>query len=78
MLPLLDWRDPDLAHPTDRRRQMLARLGRIERLREVDAPAWVVKWEQVQLAVIRHRLRGPRVEALRERYVYPRMIERLQ
>ena len=50
------------------------RLGRVERLRESEAPAWVIKWEQVHLALTRKGQRTKlRVASLYERHVYPRM-----
>ena len=62
------------------RRAARIRLARIERLREIEAPAWVIKWEQIHLAVSRRRGRRSRtlIAALYERHVFPRLQERLQ
>jgi hypothetical protein len=62
------------------RRAARIRLARVERLREIEAPLWVIKWEQVHLALARRP--GPRskkrVAALYERHVFPWMRERMQ
>jgi hypothetical protein len=51
------------------------RLARVERLREIEAPVWVIKWEQVHLALARKRGRRSKqfIAALYERHVFPRM-----
>ena len=53
------------------------RLARVERLREIEAPLWVIKWEQVHLAVLRRGKRSKkRIVALYERHVFPAMTGR--
>ena len=56
------------------------RLARVERLREIDAPLWVIKWEQVHLALARRpgRRSRRRLLALYERHVFPAMTGRAQ
>ena len=51
------------------------RLGRIERLREIGAPYWVIKHEQAQLARCRKRrpVRSRYYARLLEKHVYPVM-----
>lgn len=60
------------------RRAARIRLARVERLREIEAPLWVIKWEQIHLALARRP--GPRSKkrlvALYERHVFPVMMER--
>jgi hypothetical protein len=62
------------------RRAARIRLARVERLREIEAPRWVIKWEQVQLALAREPGRHSRRRKLElyERHVFPWMIERMQ
>lgn len=64
----------------NRRRKARIRLARIERLREIGAPAWVIKWEQVALALERRgrSVLSRHAAPLYERHVYPRMESRLQ
>jgi hypothetical protein len=54
------------------------RLARVERLREIEAPLWVIKWEQVHLALARRSgaRSAKRVAELYERHVFPAMTER--
>jgi hypothetical protein len=67
---------------TEQSKKRLARvrLARVERLREIEAPAWVIKWEQVHLAIARRRVAYTEdtIVALYERHVFPRMHERMQ
>jgi len=61
------------------RRAARIRLARLERLREIEAPLWVIKWEQAQLAGYRARKRNQTfMLALYERHVFPRMESRVQ
>lgn len=64
-----------MARVYNTRRAARIRLARVERLREIEAPAWVIKWEQIHLALARKpgRRSKTRIAALYERYVYPRM-----
>jgi hypothetical protein len=62
------------------RRAARIRLARVERLREIEAPAWVIKWEQIHLALARKpgKRSKTRIVALLERHVFPRMVENWQ
>jgi hypothetical protein len=62
-----------MVYNTRRKQRIL--LARIERLREIGAPIWVIKWEQAHLAIARSRRKAKRAHkaALYERHVYPRL-----
>jgi len=64
-----------MARVYNTRRAARIRLARVERLREIEAPAWVIKWEQIHLALARKpgRRSLARIAALYERHVFPRM-----